>query len=217
MHRATLAVALIAFVSVSGRQATAQPAAQDNDAGDGTIPSFLESRAHAAVMAAAHSYLPQDSVHQCPSLHPSQRTIRIFREITFGPNKIPNGGFWLESFPTAGCARQTTTNFWLAASKDGSMEAIAGVPGTSHVDPISQVRAARYGAQAVAISARCQSPILVDTKFEANNGTAGDTAVTAEWREKWTYSACGHDAAVRMRFTPGNKELGINVEGEATP
>jgi hypothetical protein len=170
---------------------------------------YLASPLHNAVVERALKVFPKEVFQKCPALNSPDTTISPVQSITFGPDGVPTAGSWWERFPVKGCVNDTILNLNFFVGKDGKLQMMAGLPGTTHANLLLQHDAIPYATTGPGLrQTDCKQFIIINTRFEGfglkNPATPdpGEGAKLRPWWETWTLAGCGHTFDVPMDFMP---------------
>jgi len=163
---------------------------------------YIFSDYHQGLVGKALASLPPLVFRRCPTLVSKQSQTTIIKPISIGPNGLPNGGTWKQTFPISGCGNDTILNFFFFATADEKIRTIVGIPGTTHADPLLQRDSMLYAMIAAKAEKSCKEIHVINTEFLHEVGQPLEGARGMPWDELWTLYTCGKKAQVRMHFIP---------------
>ena len=179
---------------------------------DGSLQTLTRSQSYRELINRTLGELPPTVFQRCPSLVSSGSTVTVVKPVSFAKSGYPNAGSWRQAFPVSGCGNDTVLHIYFTATADEKINAIVGLPGSTHADLTLQRNAERYarmGAMGAKNVARdCNHFDVRNTKFEsyglAEPATPdpGPGNSFRPWWETWTILACGQLIDVPIDFVP---------------
>jgi hypothetical protein len=156
----------------------------------------------AAVMSAVRPYFA--FIPSCATGVAKRIALRVTSPVSFDATGALSSGSWIEGVKVEGCTTSGLFNV-LTMARDGAPPRVGGLlPGVTRA-AFELQRDALPTARSFAASkipGGCGELHVIDTSFEGF-GAAGNPDLPAEsWRERWTFSGCGQQTTVTMRFTP---------------
>ena len=129
-------------------------------------------------------------------------TFSIHRPVVVNASGDIESGVWREGYDVTVCGIKRQLNIVYIA-QNSVIKMVAGMPGSSHADPILQRDAgmAFYPRR----GKNCDQAFALDTKFIEYTDPAPEAKTgqpQRSWREDWTLWACGKEIVVPFTFTP---------------
>jgi hypothetical protein len=179
---------------------------------DGSLQTLTRPQSYQELINRTLGVLPPTVFQRCPSLVSSGSTVTVIKAVSFGKSGHPNAGSWKQDFPVSGCGNDTVLHIYFTATADEKIDAIVGLPGSTHADLTLQrdgVREAQMGAMGAKNVARdCKLFDVRNTKFEsyglADPATPdpGPGNRFRPWWETWTMIGCGQIVDLPINFVP---------------
>ena len=216
---AGLAVFYLGFVGFGfAGQASAQTGLFEIPEDDAKFAAYVEGGEHKALLLQLWT---RASIRICGAvtatgtLIPIPERFRLLTPVEFGTvdgdDNRPISGAWVEGWWGRQCGAEVLINFFFAGRGDGRpLQAAETLPGTTMVDPLVQIRAAK---EAVRV-ARTQVEETMNLGANSAASCANDLKITdtvshqdprsvpnlGVWTEDWMVSLCDSKAVVRMGF-----------------
>jgi hypothetical protein len=176
---------------------------------DGRLQTLTRSQSYQELVKRVLAVLPAAVFQRCPGLVSSESTVTVLKPVFFAKSGNPNAGSWKQDFPVSGCGNDTVLHIYFTATADEKINAIVGLPGSTHADLTLQGNAVRYARMgAMHVVKDCNDFDVRNTKFEsyglADRATPdpGPEKSFRPWWETWTIVACGQIIDVPIDFVP---------------
>jgi hypothetical protein len=178
---------------------------------DGSLQTLIRSQFYRELIDKTLGELPPAVFQRCPSLISGGSMVTIIKPVSFAKSGRPNAGAWKQAFPVSGCGNDTVLHIYFTATADEKINAVVGLPGSTHADLALQRDGLAY-AQTGAVGAKdvakdCNRFDVRNTRFESYG--LADPATPdpgpgnrRPWWETWTMIGCGQIVDVPIDFVP---------------
>lgn len=217
----SLALLLLLMLPASGPAHAATQAEAQKLVGD--INAFVDKPEHRQAVASAATQAFK-TFQQCDSGTAGPADKPMFFPM-LGPLSVDArgnlaSGLLKESVLVTGCGKQKVENI-LTLSDKGQLKSVAGLPGTSHADPVLARDSMQYAFMGIARKVgQCRDIHVIDTQYDEFEGPPNPTAKSQTnggrpWRETWTMNACGNLLDTDIHYIPD--ETGTAIQATVAP
>lgn len=223
-----MGLALVASL-ISG--AASAPVQAQGPSTEGLLRSLIAHPSYQAAVLRVAQQQATDLLGQCADVKFAnpQTNFTVAEPVLFEKQNgrdVLSKGAWVMHFKADACGTLRQFNILTRAAGAGQGGDIAMLlPGTTKASEELQHDAAPTALRAAVMNARsrpaakeCDSPVIVDTRFDSFDAKPQPKAIPGRhrfaWHEIWSVDVCGRQIDVRMDFTPD--PTGTSIDARLT-